>query len=251
MEILETRIESGHDGLFHYGKFYCTQVKKGQGITLANSLRRVLLYDVSGFGITHARIFTSNQNETKTNEQFAIHEFSSIPGLRESVFELLLNLRSIVFRGESAVSRTQIFQFSSKHLKVDTSTESDSLNGFIFRAKHLQKTFGNSSLVLPEIVNPEQYLGTIMLSHCPDFEIEYILNPTLAKSGIWLPTEGNFFPVKRVNYSIEENSDFTESVFIEIWTNGAIDPSTALSRGFDVLFQLFQDAAGKNRVLSY
>lgn len=244
MEILETRIESGQDGLFHYGKFYFPQVKKGQGITLANSLRRVLLYDLGGFGITHARISSNKQNETES----AIHEFSSLPGLRESIFELLLNLRSIVWKGESESIDSQIFKFSPTSAKLihnQKLSETQTSESFILRAKHL-KEFAETGSVL-QILNPEQYLGTIMLSHCPDFEIEYIFNPTLAKSGTWLPTEGNFFPVKRVNYSIEDNSDFTESVFIEIWTNGAVDPETALITGFNILMELFQLASVKNR----
>lgn len=239
MEVLETRFESGQDGLFHYGKFYFPQVKKGQGITLANSLRRILLYDLGGFGITHARIFSTKKTEEQNLDQIAIHEFSSIPGLRESVFELLLNLRSIVWKSREDASFSQIFKFS---LGRGLRPEKDSSTGFILRAKHLKHGLDNPSVNLPEIVNPDQYLGTLMLSHCPDFEIEYVFNPNLANSGTWLPTEGNFFPVKRVNYSIEENSDFTESVFIEIWTNGAIEPKTALLTGFNILSQLFAEA---------
>lgn len=288
MEILETRIESGPDGLFHYGKFYFPQLKKGQGITLANSLRRVLLYDLPGFGITHAR-FTQNEDQgvgTKLNPAkhnllevpgggFAgeghqnIHEFSSIPGMRESIFEVLLNLRTIVFgladprtgknkmstEGQNAAP-VELFTFSFKTL-LDAQESSAGLwprsprtsasEIFVLRAKDLIQVSKNSSgLTMMDfnlnIVNPEQYLATIMCAHSPNFSLQYILNPTLATSGFWLPTDGNFFPVKRVNYSIEQNYDFTESVFLEIWTNGAIKPEQALDAGFNILFDLFKKA---------
>lgn len=298
MEVLETRIESTQDGLFHYGKFYFSKIKKGQGITLANSLRRVLLYDLSGFGITHARFQVLNQKndagvggEGRADNLLSLsnfHEFSSIPGIRESVFEFLLNLRSIVWRVPFAEQEegnrqltSQIYTFSWKEIRNQNEASPGLISPsdvFILRAKHLKQKFDgkegtpgvplSNNQVFPDIVNPEQYLATIMLAHCPDFDIQYKLgtdskisdmveiNSTfeggggytpkasreLSKLGSWLPTEGNFFPVKRVNYSIEDNSDFSESVFIEIWTNGAVEPKNALLSGFNILLELFQEA---------
>ena len=312
VECLEFRIENSNptgpdsgslklhtlNSPLHYGKFVFPQFKKGQGITLANSLRRVLLYDVDGLGITHLRArmkklpssFRSVQNQTE-----ALHEFSSIPGMRESVFELLVNLRAVVWKSSQEQNKTsklgenqnssdtfkqllgKTHTFSLKKMLEDVQKTHSRRGSFILQAKHL----GNE-----HIVDPNQYLATILLDECPDFEIDYILGASFqsmnpgkfsskalgdsegSQSGksseeflqndefqsVWLPTDGNFFPVKKVNYSIEENGrgigstsgsssvgniPYSETVFLEIWTNGSLHPQESLNQALDILIKLF------------
>jgi DNA-directed RNA polymerase subunit alpha len=283
----------------HYGKFVFPQLKKGQGITLANSLRRVLLYDVGGLGITHLRArmkkFPSSPSSSSArnlnNQNEALHEFSSIPGMRESVLELLVNLRAVVWKSsvaeppenkttkfgentnssdtqEQFLGKIHTFSFNKKKILEAAQKIHSGGGSFILQAKHL----GNE-----HIVDPDQYLATILLAECPDFEIDYILgascqsmNPakfSTKTSGtseesfqneefqsIWLPTDGNFFPVKKVNYSIEEsgtgigstsgsssvgNIPYSETVFLEIWTNGGSHPQESLNQALRILIKLF------------
>lgn len=87
-EVIEFRIEDQLD----YGKFYFSGLRKGQGITVANALRRVLLYDIQGIGITSLQ-FSKNSNESGS---VLYNEFSSIPRFRESVLEIGINISSIV-----------------------------------------------------------------------------------------------------------------------------------------------------------
>lgn len=293
----------------HYGKFVFPQLQKGQGITLANSIRRVLLYDVGGVGITHLRarlkkLPASSHVRGGNTHTGVLHEFSSIPGMRESVLELLVNLRAVVWRsipnhdentrtkvGTPKTSSPEIgLRPSPHHLlgKIHTFSLKKTLEeaknshveneraigtsprpqrSFILQAKHLR----NDS-----IVNPDHYLATILIDECPDFEIDYILGASLQNfdpmtfssdqspetnefHSVWLPTDGNFFPVKKVNYSIEENSvgigstsgsssvgslvrAAPETVFLEIWTNGALHPQESVDQALGILLKLFGGA---------
>jgi hypothetical protein len=87
-EVIEFRIEDQ----LEYGKFYFSGLRKGQGITVANALRRVLLYDIQGIGITSLQ-FSKNSKESGS---ILYNEFSSIPRFRESVLEIGINISSIV-----------------------------------------------------------------------------------------------------------------------------------------------------------
>ena len=308
LQNLSANLSVGYTPPLHYGKFVFPQLKKGQGITLANSIRRVLLYDVSGIGITHLRFrmkklpvvpgaAVATNLRGVNNQTGALHEFSSIPGMRESVLELLVNLRAVVWKSQDSLSKTNevgkkenfsnIFSLKKtieQIKKIHDAKQPMHSSTFILQAKHL----GNE-----RIVNPEHYLATILIDECPDFEIDYILgdsmdsgvlksssngeelvafmspNTTLKPTnsadqsthlnneelqGVWLPTDGNFFPVKKVNYSIEEsgtgigstsgsssagNIPYSESVFLEIWTNGALHPQESLHQALAILIKLF------------
>jgi DNA-directed RNA polymerase subunit alpha len=292
-----TGLDSGNRQLqtlsspLHYGKFVFPQLKKGQGITLANSLRRVLLYDVGGIGITHLRARMKKSPGASPlrggkNTSGALHEFSSIPGMRESILELLVNLRAIVWQtsqNDQPMNKLRDNKNSSERVeellgKIHTFSLKKTLDlvqkihsgdqsprNFILQAKHL----GNQ-----HIVDPEQYLATLLLDECPDFEIDYVLgtsaqtvNPMKFElnsseesfqnqefQSVWVPTDGNFFPVKKVNYSIEESGTgigstsgssqvgtlpYSETVFLEIWTNGALHPQESLNKALRILINLF------------
>lgn len=275
--------------LLHYGKFQFSDLKKGQGITFANSLRRVLLYDLSGRGISHLSIKNSKNarkdgelNPSSSlprslfSENLNIHEFSTIPGMRESVLEFIFNLRGIVFKNGPKVQNSKIsvhkdtpLDFSLKKLLTSLKAspgfenllENEGLSPpkrfqtFILRAKHLDNDL---------IVNPEHYLATFVISESLDFELKYLISDgnsgdesCLAfRNELWLPTDGNFFPVKKVNYSILEGNlsnkpetrllttrtgmlTNSESVFLEIWTNGSFTPNEALNEGLNILVNLF------------
>jgi DNA-directed RNA polymerase alpha subunit len=324
-ESLEFRIEStsllntpdSFNSPLHYGKFAFSDFRKGQGITFANSLRRVLLYDLESQGITHISVRMKDAGEKEKGSSGSahdalknqssegnggnslrssnqIHEFSSIPGMRESILELLLNLRSLVFKrstreGENPVSSQKIYKFRfqeclQKYTQEKVGNSHPSLGNFDFQNTELPFILCGRHLGNDLIVNSDQYLASFLPSQCPDFEIHYIvgsssgssnspnfktkipessegqlpLEPALERS-LWLPTDGTFFPVRKVNYSVEErnlsvhpqsrtaqlgSNDQFESVFVEIWTNGSLSPKDACDEALHILIRLFQKAQG-------
>ena len=128
---IETYIDKNEE---HYGCFIIEPLEIGQGITLGNTLRRTLLSDLNGYGITGVRI-----NNLK-------HEFSVIEGMREDVLEVILNLKEIVFKSSLKTEKTN-------QLKVFLNVK-----GPIIVTAGLFQLPENSL----KIVNPSQYICTII-----------------------------------------------------------------------------------------
>ena len=200
------------------GQFLITSLRPGQGITIGNQLRRVLLGDLGGVAISAVRIAGVS------------HEFSTIPGVREDILEILLNLKGIVFK-----SKTQDTKFG--RLKIQGPT--------VLTANCIQ---------LPpniEIVNPNHYIATISTSSILEieFKFEYGIGYKLAsqtfsdKTENYLQLDTIFMPVQKVDFKIENVYDtannITEQVFLDIWTNGSISPNDALESAAQIIIDLF------------
>jgi DNA-directed RNA polymerase subunit alpha len=202
----------------HYGKFVLQPLNQGQGITVGNALRRVLLSDLEGTSIVSVRIAGIN------------HEFSTISGVREDVLELLLNLKEVVFK-----SRTKEPTIGRLRIQGPTIV-----------------TAGNFDLPSEiEVVDPKQYLATICNTNI--LEIEFTIKTGHGYQIIERPIEDNhndfleidaiFMPVKKVNYIVEEVRDTQQSLkdklTLEIWTNGSLSPQEAVSQASTILTSLF------------
>lgn len=206
----------------YFGKFVFKPLEIGQGITIGNILRRVLLNDLQGISIVGVRINRIN------------NEFALVPGLREDVLEILLNLKEVIFKGEEKTK-------SIGRLKV--------LGPAIITA---------SSFVLPTditIINPNQYIATV--SDNSLFEMEIILdwgkgytlaeNKPMVKEIIepldLIAIDAIFMPVKQVVYHIEntfsELSGAEEQLILEIWTNGSITPAEAIASATRMIIDWF------------
>jgi len=208
------KIESGA----RYGQFLINSLKPGQGITVGNLLRRVLLSDIGGTTITAVRIAGVRD------------EFSIIPGVREDVLEILLNLKGIVFQSKS--TDTQFGRLKVKGPAVIT-------------ANSIQ---GPSDL---EIVNPNHYIATISTTGVLEieFKFEYGTGYKLAgqtfcdKSEDFLQMDAIFMPIQKVDFKIENGYDntnyITERLFIDIWTNGSVSPEDAISSASEFIIDLF------------
>jgi len=208
------KIESGTC----HGQFVINSLRVGQGITIGNQLRRVLLSDLGGVAISAVRIAGVS------------HEFSTIPGVREDILEILLNLKGIVFK-----SKTQDTQFG--RLKIQGPS--------VITADLIQ---------LPpnlEIVNPNHYIATISTSNILEieFKFEYGIGYRLASQTFsddddnYLQLDTIFMPVQKVDFKIENVYDtannITERLFIDIWTNGSISPNDALESAAHIIIDLF------------
>ena len=201
-----------------HGQFLITSLKAGQGITIGNQLRRVLLNDLGGIAISAVRVAGVN------------HEFSTIPGVREDILEILLNLKGIVLK-----SNTQTPQFG--RLKIQGPA--------VITADLIQLP---SNL---EIINPNHYIMTISTSNIIEieFKFEYGTGYRLAsqtfleKNENYLQLDAIFMPVQKVDFKIENIYDntntITERLFLDIWTNGSISPNEAFTLASQITIDLF------------
>lgn len=207
------KIESGSC----HGQFLISSLKPGQGITIGNQLRRVLLNDLGGVAISAVRIAGVS------------HEFSIIPGVREDILEILLNLKGIVLKGKN-----QVPEFG--RLKIQGPA--------VITADLIQLP---SNL---EIVNPNHYIMTISTSTVLEieFKFEYGTGYKLASQTLleenesYLQLDTIFMPVQKVDFKIENvynNSIINERVFLDIWTNGSISPIDALKSAAQLTIDLF------------
>ena len=215
------KIESGAC----HGQFLINFLRSGQGITIANQLRRVLLGDLNGIAISAVRIAGVS------------HEFSTIPGVREDILEILLNLKGIVFK-----SNTENVQFG--RLKIQGPA--------VITADLIQLP---SNL---EIINPNHYIATISTSNILEieFKFEYGNGYQLASQTFLEGTENYlqldtiFMPVQKVDFKIENvydnSNNISERVFLDIWTNGSISPNEALKSASQVIIDLFTSLINNN-----
>ena len=201
-----------------HGQFLINSLRPGQGITIGNQLRRVLLGDLGGVAISAVRIAGIS------------HEFSTVPGVREDILEILLNLKGIVFK-----SKTKDIQFGRLKVQGPSVITADLIQ--------LPQTL--------EIVNPNHYIATISTSNVLEieFKFEYGIGYKLASQTFseednnYLQLDTIFMPVQKVDFKIENvydtNNNINERLFIDIWTNGSISPTTAIESAAQIIVDLF------------
>ena len=208
----------------NYGKFVITPLERGYGVTLGNALRRVLLSSLEGAAITSIRI------------QDVLHEFSDIPGVREDVIQVMLQIKQI---------RLVLHDVESAHLHLDVRGEG---------------TVTAADIQVPaevEIVNPELQLFTV---DDPKTRLEIDMtvergrgyspsNERLGRLPIGeLPVDAIFSPVKRVNWTVAsarvgQSTNF-DRLLLEIWTDGTITPELSLSTASRILIDHLRYVSG-------
>ena len=217
----------------HYGCFVIEPLEIGQGITLGNAIRRTLLSDLTGFSIIGVRI-----NNLK-------HEFATIPGLREDILEIILNLKEIIFKTSAS--------FQDKNLPAK-------LKGFLNIKGPVIITAGMFQLPenIIQILNINQYIGTIVDTSEFYLEIDiengkgYKLTEETRKKNIQekmtkkastILVDALFMPVKKANYKTklihDTKGNIKESLIFEIWTNGSITPKRSIQEALKILLKLF------------
>jgi DNA-directed RNA polymerase subunit alpha len=224
-----------------YGKFVVEPLERGYGVTLGNSLRRVLLSSLPGAAITSIRI------------EGVLHEFATIPGLREDTTELILNLKDLAIKVSSNGHPPAAPASESEEprvLRIDKRGEGDVTGADIDTPADV------------EIVNPEIHIATLSdenasLSMEMTVEVNkgYVLPEKHERYrqqiGV-IPVGSVFTPVRKVNFTLEatrvgHRSDY-ERLIMEIWTNGTIEPRDALNQAAHILdgyIQLFFDVSNR------
>ena len=225
LKIKTVNTMAGSDGS-QYGKFTIEPLERGFGTTIGNALRRVLLSSLEGTAVTSCRI------------EGITHEYTAIPGVLEDVIDVMLNLKGLAVKTDSK---------EPQHLRIDVDKPGAVL------ASDIQLPAG------VKVVNPDWLICTIAEggSFHADIIVEsgkgYVANdvPRNDKSGVaidMLPIDATFMPIKRVSYEVEntrvgDSIDF-DKLTLEIWSNGTIDVTTALSQAAELLIEHFVQIAG-------
>lgn len=210
-ECLELNLQTSTE---YFGRFVFKPLEVGHGITIGNILRRVLLTNLPGISIVGVRIAGVN------------HEFSTITGVREDVLEILLNLKELIFK-------SQVHTETFGRLRIQGPA--------IITA---------SCIDLPstiELINPNQYIATIADNSTLEMEIKldwgkgYTLAENQPVQGPldFLRIDAIFMPVRRVVYHIEKLGN-QEQLILDIWTNGSITPSDAVSLASKTIIDWFK-----------
>jgi len=208
----------------NYGKFIISPLERGYGVTLGNALRRVLLSSLDGAAVTSIRIADVQ------------HEFSDVPGVREDVIRIMLQIKQLRMKLSDVES-------ARMHLEVRGS-------GVVTAA----------DIITPpevEIINPDLYLFTVDDNNA-DLEIEMTVergrgySPADDRTGRLpigeLPVDAIYSPVRRVNWDVGQarvgQSTNYDSLLMEIWTDGTIGPEESLSTSAKMLIDHLRHLAG-------
>jgi DNA-directed RNA polymerase subunit alpha len=210
----------------NYSKFVVEPLDRGYGVTLGNSLRRVLLSSIQGAAVTTVKI------------QGVQHEFSTIPGVKEDTTEILLNVKNLAFKMHPAFSPQEDGP-TTRVAHIDVHGEGQVTGADVKCPPDM------------ELVNPELYIasisdpdGTLEIELTVDLGKGYVLpDKSIAQQIGIIPIGAAFTPVKKVSYTVEATrvgfkTDF-DRLTLEIWTNGTIAPADALASAAYTLEQFF------------
>ena len=208
----------------NYGKFIISPLERGYGVTLGNALRRVLLSSLEGAAVTSIRIADIQ------------HEFSDIPGVREDVIRVMLQIKQL---------RMKLYDVDTARLHLEV---------------HGSGVVTAADIVTPpevEVLNPDLYLFTVDDNNAK-LEIEMTVehgrgySPADDRSGRLpigeLPVDAIYSPIRRVNwdigYSRVGQSTNYDKLILEIWTDGTIGPEDALSTSAKIIIDHLRHLAG-------
>ncbi len=221
-------IENGTEDS-RYGKFIAEPLERGFGLTFGNSLRRILLSSLQGSAITSVKI------------DEVMHEFSTVPGVVEDVTEIVLNLKEIVPRLEDKEEAV---------LRLEVTGPLDVKAGMLT---------GDPSVV---ILNPEAHIATLSEGSKLSMEV------TIKTGRGYVPAERNqvegapmgtifidsiFSPIRRVNHTVTnarvgQRTDY-DKLTLEIWTDGSIDPRSAVAQAAHILVDQLSVFVGDNLIM--
>ena len=202
-----------------YGRFVVEPLERGYGTTLGNSLRRILLSSLPGAAVSNVKI------------DGVLHEFSTIPGVKEDVTEIILNLKNLAIKNNSESNEP-------KMAYIDASGDCE------VKASDIRV---DSDI---EILNPDLHIAT--LSGGADSKLFMEITITKGRGYVeasknkradqplrMIPVDSLYTPVRRVNFKVEDTrvgqiTDYDKLTF-EVWTDGTISPDDAVSLGAKIL----------------
>src|SRR5687768_3812411 len=198
-----------------YGKFVAEPFERGFGVTVGNSLRRILLSSLEGSAITQIKI------------QGAQHEFTTLPGVVEDMTDIVLNIKSLIVKNYS--ESTKVITIDKKTRGVVTGADIQTGDAVeVLNKNHLVATLTEDVPFAIEMVveNGRGYVPATEHS------------PNVQEIGI-IPVDAVYSPVTRVRYEIEETrvgqKTNYDKLTLEIWTNGSLGPEMALVEAAKIL----------------
>ncbi len=199
----------------NYGKFVVEPLERGYGTTLGNSLRRILLSSLPGAAVTSVKI------------DGILHEFSTIPGVKEDVTEIILNLKKLAVRlNNESTKRVIINAVGPKEVTAADIIADSDLE--IFNPElHIATLEENASLVME--INIARGRGYVPADQ----------NKTEATPVAVIPIDSIYTPVRKVNFTVENTrvgqvTDY-DRLILEIWTDGSIAPDEGVSIGAKIM----------------
>ncbi|WP_456446578.1 DNA-directed RNA polymerase subunit alpha [Oceanithermus sp.] len=206
--VLTSRVEG------NYGEFVLEPLERGFGVTLGNPLRRILMSSIPGTAVTSVYI------------EDALHEFATLPGIKEDVVQIVLNLKELIVKFHEPGSKT-----------------------LLLRAEGPGEVYARD-LVVPssaELVNPDLYIATLgegaklVMEVRVDEGVGYV---AAEKHGIKdrinsIPVDALYSPIKRVAFHVEDTrlgqrTDL-DKLILRIWTDGSVTPDAALAQAVEIL----------------
>ncbi len=202
-----------------YAKFTVRPLERGYGVTLGNSLRRILLSSMMGSAVAAVKI------------EGVLHEFSTVPDVLEDVTDIILNLKEVRFKQYS--STTQTLRISKKGPGRVTAADIQVSDQIV-------------------VLNPEQHVATLGANAA--FEVEIMVSfgrgyePVENRSEQYpvgfIAVDSLFSPIKKVNYSVTnarvgQRTDY-DSLILEIWTDGSLKPEEAVSLASKIMKEQLQ-----------
>ena len=198
-----------------YGKFTCEPLERGFGITIGNSVRRVLLSSLQGAAIVSVRI------------DGALHEFTTLPGVVEDVTDVILNLKEVLIRMHDAGPHI---------IRIDKRGEGQVTGGDIICPDGV------------EILNPDQHIATLAGEAKLSLELNVQMgrgyvpaerNKAQASTVDSIPIDALFSPVRKVNYTVTnarvgQQTDY-DKLTLEVWTDGSVTPEDAVAFAAKIL----------------
>lgn len=208
-----------------YGKFTIEPLERGFGTTIGNALRRVLLSSLEGTAVTSCRI------------EGITHEYTAIPGVLEDVIDVMLNLKGLAIKTDSK---------EPQQLRIDIDKPGPVL------ASDIQLPAGvkvvNPDWLICTIADGGSFHADVIVETGKGYQANDIPRNSKGNAPIdMLPIDATFMPVKRVSYEVEntrvgDSIDY-DKLTLEIWSNGTLDVTTALTQAADLLIEHFVQIA--------
>lgn len=209
-----------------YGKFIVEPLERGYGVTLGNSLRRILLSSIPGAAVTSIKI------------DGVLHEFSTVPGVKEDVAEIILNIKSLALKCSSDEPQVILIDSNEEgEVTADDIIVNDAVE-VLNKDLHIATLDANSRLYIEMVVETGR---------------GYVSSDKNKKDGLpigTIPIDSIYTPIQMVNFSIEDtrvgNNTEYDKLTMEIHSNGNISPSDALSLAARILVDHLQLFIGLN-----
>jgi DNA-directed RNA polymerase subunit alpha len=198
-----------------YGKFTAEPFERGFGVTVGNSLRRILLSSLEGSAVTQIKLHGAQ------------HEFSSLPGVIEDVTDIVLNVKSLVVKNYSEQTRVVRIEKNTKGLVTGADVRTDE-----------QVTVINKDHLIATLTEDVPFLLEMVVENGRGYVASTDHTPQAQEIGI-IPVDAAFSPVTRVRYEVEETrvgqKTNYDKLTMEIWTNGSVSPEMALVESAKIL----------------